>query len=59
MSVKAGPPEVAEFGLREVIVGAGAAIVNGNPLVVVPAESTVTVTVLAVAIRVAETGAVS
>ena len=59
VSVKAGPPEVAESGLREVITGAGGAIVNGNPLVVVPAESTVTVAVLAVAIRVAETGAVS
>jgi hypothetical protein len=59
VSVKAGPSEVAEFGLREVMVGAGAAIVNGNPLVVVLPESTVTVTVLAVAIRVVETGAVS
>jgi hypothetical protein len=59
VSVKAGPPEVAEFGLREVIAGAGGAIVNGNPLVVAPAESTVTVAVPAVAIRVAETEAVS
>jgi hypothetical protein len=59
VSVKAGPPEVAEFGLREVITGAGEAIVNGNPLVVAPAESTVTVAVPAVAIRFAGTEAVS
>jgi hypothetical protein len=56
--VKAGPPAVAEFGLREVIAGAGA-IVKGDPLVVIPAENTVTVAVPAVAIRVAEIGAVS
>ena len=58
VSVKAGPPAVAEFGLREVIAGA-AAIVNGDPLVAIPAESTVTEALPAAAIRVAGIKAVS
>jgi hypothetical protein len=58
VSVKTGPPAVAEFGLREAIAGA-AAIVNGDPLVVIPAESTVIEAVPAAAISVAGTRAVS
>jgi len=56
--VNAGVPAVAEFGLSEVIAG-GAAIANAKPLVVMPAESTVTVALPAVAIKLAGTGAVS
>lgn len=59
MSVKAAAPAVAEFGLREVIAGGGAAIVNGNPLVVIPPEKTVTEALPTAAIRFAGTEAVS
>jgi hypothetical protein len=59
VSVNAGPPAVAEFGSREAIAGGAAAIVNGNPLVVLLPESTVTEALPAAAIRVAETEAVS
>jgi hypothetical protein len=50
---------VAEFGLREVIAGGGTAIVNGNPLVVVDPENTVTEALPAATIKLAETEAVS
>jgi hypothetical protein len=56
--VNAAPPAIAEFGLREVIAGA-AAIVNGDALVVIPAESTVTEALPAATIRLAAIGAVS
>ena len=57
-SVKAGPPAVAEFGLNVVIAGAGS-IVNCAALEVTPPELTVTLTVPALAIKAAETGAVN
>jgi len=59
VSVKADPPAVAEVGSIEVIVGGGALIVNGNPLVVALPESTVIVALPALLINVAGTVAVS
>ena len=58
VSVKAGPPAVAEFGLSDVIAGA-AATVKVAVLDVTPFSTTVTVTVPGVAIRVAATWAVN
>ena len=52
-------PAVAEVGLMEVIVGGGALIVNGNPLVVTLPESTVIVALPALPINIAGTVAVS
>ena len=57
-SVKAGPLAVAEFGFNVVIAGAEL-IVNCAPLEVTPPDRTVTLTVPALAIKAAETGAVS
>jgi hypothetical protein len=57
--MKAGPPAVAEFGLREVITAGGAEIVNCSPVGVVVPESTVTEALATTAIRLAETEAVS
>lgn len=59
VSVNAAPPAVAELGLSEAIVGGGGLIVNGSPLVVTPAESTVTVALPALAVSGAGTVAVS
>jgi hypothetical protein len=56
--VKAGPPTVAELGLRLVIVGRGL-IVNVAPIDVPPVVFTVTLTVPAVVIRLAGTASVS
>lgn len=58
VSVKAGPPAVAEVGAREVIVGGGL-IVNDDPLLVTLPERTVTVAEPAVVTRVAGMAAVS
>jgi hypothetical protein len=59
VSVNPAPPAVAELGLSEAIVGGGGLIVKGNPLVVTPPESTVTVALPGLAINVAGTVAVS
>ena len=58
MSVKAEPPAVAEFGFKFTIAGRGL-IVNCAPFEVTPLEIAVTLTVPGLAIRAAETVAVS
>ena len=59
VSVRAGPPAVAEVGLIEVIVGGGGLIVKADPLLVTPLENTVTVAEPAAITRFAGTAAVS
>jgi hypothetical protein len=58
VSVKAGPPAVAEFGFKLVIVGREL-IVKVAPAEVTPDSVTVMVTVPAAAIRLAGTAAVT
>jgi hypothetical protein len=58
VSVKAGPPAVAEFGLNEAIAG-GALIKNGVAEDVMPSDKTVMAALPGLATRAAGTGAVS
>ena len=59
VSVKAAPPAFAELGFRLVTVGDGGLMVNVDPGDTPPVVVTVTLAVPAVAIRLAETAAVS